>query len=306
MKHLPVISLFVLLLFLAACKQDVQENSNPERIQIVCTTGMLGDALQNIVTDGAFVYTIMGPGTDPHLYKPTRRDIAKLQAADIIVANGLHLEGKMEEILQKMQGEKLVLFAASGVSKSDLLFPDKGRNIPDPHIWFDVELWRQGLKGIAEKIKASSFAAVLDSAAASAYDSTLQDLDQKVRAQINQIPASRRVLVTAHDAFSYFGKRYGVRIASLQGISTLSGYGLRDIQDLTDLIIERQIPAVFVESSIPKRSIQAVIEGCSARGFPVKLGGTLYSDALGPAGSGAETYTGMVATNAATIATALK
>lgn len=272
-------------------------------IRIVCTTGMIGDAVRNMTDSSCTVDVLMGPGTDPHLFKPTKTSLDLLSDADIIIANGLHLEGKMQDILEKLGRSKRVYFLAEGISSDRLILADSASGIYDPHIWFDVSLWYQALTQFQAEFKESE---IIDQQYSQSFLQALHELDNWVKAEVEGIPLEKRVLITAHDAFSYFGRAYNVEVIGLQGISTVSEYGLRDISNLVSLIVEREIPAVFVESSISSRSIQAVIEGCQKKGFQTDLGGTLYSDALGPKGSNAETYVEMVKHNISTIKEGLK
>jgi manganese/zinc/iron transport system substrate-binding protein len=255
----------------------------------------------------------MGPGVDPHYYKATQGDLRHLTNADLIFYNGLFLEGKMEDIFKKMSRNKTVVAVAHTLSEGlhesvgRLRRPPEFKGHFDPHIWFDVGLWSLTIAVVdstlsaAEPANADSF-----HARAARYAQQLDELDAWVQAQVNTIPVPRRVLITAHDAFGYFGKAYGLEVLGLQGISTVAEYGVNDVRRLVAMISERKIPAIFVESSVPERSINAVREGCLARGHEVVIGGTLYSDAMGAAGSGADTYVGMVRTNVATIAGALR
>jgi len=296
MRWLAIILIGILL----GCSQEEERNDN---IRIVCTTGMIGDAVRNMTDSSCTVNVLMGPGTDPHLFKPTKSSLDLLSDADIIIANGLHLEGKMQDILEKLKRTKTVYFLADGLNNDDLLLSDSSSKIFDPHIWFDVALWNKALSAFKSEFQDGD---ILKLPRANEYLNALSDLDNWVGEEVNSIPESKRVLITAHDAFSYFGRAYGLEVIGLQGISTVSEYGLRDISNLVNTIVDRQIPAVFIESSISPRSIQAVVEGCQKKGFQTKLGGTLYSDALGPKNSNAETYIEMVQHNVTTLKTALK
>jgi len=296
MKWLSIL----LLVLLFACSNQV---STDRQTQIVCTTGMIGDAVRNMTDSSCTVNVLMGPGTDPHLFKPTKSSLDLLSDADIIIANGLHLEGKMQDILEKLARTKRVYFLAEGIPMDKRILSDSSSTTYDPHIWFDVALWKDALTKFQSDFESDG---IISSQASSAYLKSLDELDKWARQQVEQIPTERRVLITAHDAFSYFGRAYDVEVIGLQGISTVSEYGLRDISNLVSTIVNRQIPAVFIESSISPRSIQAVVEGCEQNGFETRLGGTLYSDALGPKGSNAETYIDMVEHNISTIKEGLK
>lgn len=275
------------------------------KLRVVCTTGMIGDMLQHLGGDRVEVSTLMGPGVDPHYYKASQGDIALLGQADMIVYNGLFLEGKMQDIFNKMARKKKVVAVAEGLPKERLRQVGEGEY--DPHIWFDVSLWMLALDNALKGLEAADpqgAAAYRDNAAA--YRARLSELHAWVKAQVGEVPQARRVLVTAHDAFGYFGQAYGIEVVGLQGISTVAEYGVNDVSNLVELIVSRRIRAIFVESSVSERSIHAVQQGCLARGFEVAIGGTLYSDAMGEKGSGADNYVGMVKSNVNTVVAALK
>lgn len=289
------------LFMLLACSGEQKQGSAK---LIVCTTGILGDAVTKM-TAGCEVHTLMGPGTDPHLFKPTKESLDLLQRADVIVANGLHLEGRMQDILEKLRRQKPVLFAAEGMDKNDLRFEDALGKVPDPHVWFDVALWRKALghlDGQLQVVASECHAAERSEA----YLANLDTLHRWVDAEVAKIPKAQRVLITAHDAFSYFGAAYDVEVVALQGISTAAEYGVRDVTNMIQFITEREIKAIFEESSIAPRSVEALIAGCAQRGFEVQRGGTLYSDALGGTDSGADHYIGMVRHNVMTLQKALQ
>ncbi len=274
----------------------------PDEVKIVCTTGMIGDALANVVDTTVQVVSLMGPGTDPHLFKPTKSSLDHLSSADIIVANGLHLEGRMQDILEKIGRTKPVIFLGEGIEERHLLYGDDAEQIPDPHLWFDLKLWVKGLDYVVESLQKES----ISTPGYDDYKNELVNLDRWVDEEISSVSEESRVLLTAHDAFAYFGQAYGIEVIGLQGISTVAEYGIRDVTNMVDLIEARGIKAVFVESSISSRSIEAVVAGAQKRNIDVSIGGTLYSDALGPRGSGAETYIGMVQHNVKTIVNALR
>ena len=295
--------LLLCLIICAACTSTPEEGS--KKLKIVCTTGIIGDAVSEITNDSCIVISLMGPGTDPHLFKPTKESLDHLASADIIISNGLHLEGRMQEVLHNMERSKKVIFLGEALSKDQLLYGDESKKIPDPHIWFDVSLWNTAIAYLgAELIRVAP--ECTNEETITAYKTQLADLNNWVEAEMNSIPQPQRVLITAHDAFSYFGRAYDTEVIGLQGISTMAEYGIRDVTNLVDLVISRNIKAVFVETSISSRSIEAVIAGCRDRGFDVQEGGTLYSDALGGKESGADTYIGMVKANVTTIKNALQ
>ncbi|HET9053866.1 MAG TPA: zinc ABC transporter substrate-binding protein [Cyclobacteriaceae bacterium] len=299
-------TIILFTLFLAACSGKKEIPAGEGKIKIVTTTGMIKDAVERVVGDQAEVTALMGPGVDPHLYKATQGDLEKLTSADIIFYNGLHLEGKMGEVFEKLGRLKPVIAVTKDIPESRLrTIP--GFNVHDPHIWFDVSLWQEAVKSI------TGFMVEFDSASAqqyrqhsAAYRHQLDSLHHAVKQQLQQIPQEQRVLITAHDAFGYFGDAYGIEVRGLQGISTVSEFGLKDVTDLVNFIIARKIKAIFVETSVSQKSINAVVEGCNQKGWHVKIGGSLYSDAMGAAGTPEGNYAGMVNANVNTIVTALK
>lgn len=292
----------------AGCKPEERGGRrSTDRIKIVATTGMIADAAVNIAGDHADVVAIMGPGVDPHLYKATHGDLERLTGADIIFYNGLRLEGKMGEVFAKLSRIKPVIALGEGIPKEQLRSMQGYASTYDPHIWFDVKLWQQAVAGISE------FLQEYDSAHRDEYKQNAQiylrrldSLHQAVASSIEQIPAMQRVLITAHDAFGYFGDAYGIEVRGLQGISTVSEFGLRDVTELVDFIIERKVKAIFVESSVSPKSIEAVVEGCRKRGWNVRIGGNLFSDAMGAAGTPEGNYIGMFNANVRTIVESLK
>lgn len=265
---------------------------------------MIGDGVRAMVdTSVVEVSSLMGPGTDPHLFKPTKNTLDLLSSADIVVANGLHLEGRMQDILEKLARQKEVILVGEGVSESELIHPEKKADYPDPHIWFDLALWKHGMEHVSRELEEFG---VLEKEASLAYFEFLDSLDVWIKSELSEIPSERRVLITAHDAFSYFGRAYDIEVIGLQGISTVAEYGIRDVQALVRFIIEREVRAVFVESSISSRSMEAVVSGVKKAGGEVRIGGTLYSDAPGTEASGASDFKGMIEHNVRTIKEALK
>lgn len=298
---------FIILFAAAGCKENDEKLDDNGLLHIVCTTGMIGDALTQIAGDKAQVIALMGPGVDPHLYKATQGDLKKLTDADIIFYNGLHLEGKMGDIFQKLSRTKHVVALAETVPSERLLRPEGSPGAHDPHIWFDVSLWAEAVRRAGmELARADSANQAFYLQNTEAYLSELDSLHQWTAAQISAIPRESRVLITAHDAFGYFGRAYDIEVRGLQGISTASEYGLRDISNLVSFLTARKIKAVFVESSVPAKSLEAVVEGCSRRGHEIAIGGSLYSDAMGQAGSPEGRYIGMVRANVNAIVGALK
>ena len=299
--------LILLLLFLTFSCTIEQKPKDTDRLSIVTTTGMIKDAVSNVVKDSADVVALMGPGVDPHLYKATQGDLQKLTNADIIFYNGLHLEGKMGEVLEKLSRIKPVVAVADGIDQKLLRSAPEFQSSQDPHIWFNVKLWKEAVSKINKEL--GSFRATSKTYYDSNTRSYLAELDTLhgwVSKTINEIPEEKRVLITAHDAFGYFGDAYGMEVHGLQGISTLSEYGLRDVANLVNFIVDKQIKAVFVETSVSEKAINAVVEGCKEKGFAVSIGGNLFSDAMGEENTVEGTYVGMVQSNVNTIVNALK
>ncbi len=271
---------------------------------VVATTGMLADMSRALLPDEFQVEGLMGPGVDPHLYKARQRDLALFRQAELIVYNGLHLEGKLSEILSSMEGRTVA--AAETLPKDSLLFDHETGTVPDPHVWHDVVLWRQVCDSLAEVFKKRFPESEGEiSRRHNAYSAALDSLHSEMLRTLSVIKEQNRILVTAHDAFSYFGRRYSIEIHALQGISTVAEFGLKDVTELVDFITARKVPSIFVESSISPRSIESVIAGCADRGHRVAMGGVLYSDALGGTGSGADSYAGMLRANASVISQGL-
>lgn len=296
---------FIALLSILSCGPKDKQPS--DKLTIVCTTNILGDLVEQLVGDQAEVVSLMGAGVDPHLYKATQGDLVQLNRADVIVYNGLHLEGKMTDIFEKLAKRKQVLVAAGGIPESKLINNSDFQGAYDPHLWFDIEMWSKVTEHLSKELMAIE---KIDSQQlkqkTTSYLNELKTLHQWVEESISTIPQNQRVLITAHDAFAYFGRAYGIEVRGLQGISTVSEYGLRDVSDLVKFITNRKIKAVFVESSVSARSIEAVVKGCESRGHNVRIGGTLYSDAMGEKGSEAGTYVGMVKHNVNTIVESLR
>jgi len=297
---------------MTGCSESSSASTAPEGrrngpIRVLATTGMIADVAARISGEHAKVTALMGPGVDPHLYKASEGDVRSLESADLILYNGLNLEGKMQDIFARLAKSRAVLAVADAVPESKRRRPPEFLGHFDPHVWFDVSLWALTIGAIARELEK------LDPAHADDYrrnsqalEKELLDLDREVETRIAEIPASNRVLVTAHDAFGYFGRRYGMEVVGLQGISTVSEAGLQDVERLVELIVSRKIKAIFVESSVSPRSIEAVRKACESRGHHVVIGGQLFSDAMGPAGTPEGTYPGMVRQNVKTIVEALR
>lgn len=296
----------VLALLISACATETNSNTSG-KLKVVTTTGMIGDIVKNVGGDYVEVISLMGPGVDPHLYKASEGDVTRLQSANLIFYNGLHLEAQMGEVIEKMNEFGIKTVAVTNLIDRSLLnasptYPDQF----DPHVWFDVSLWMKAVEQVRETLVEIDPTHKSEyEANAEAYLNQLSELHQYVLTQAQTIPAEKRVLITAHDAFNYFGEAYGFEVRGLQGISTEAQAGTADVQELVNFIIERQIPAIFVESSVPQRNIEAVQAAVQDQGFNVMIGGSLFSDAMGTAGTPEGTYIGMVTHNIDTIVNAL-
>lgn len=303
-----VIFVFISLLFFGACNSQGSKNKDNKKISIVTTTTMITDMMKIIGGDKVEVIGLMGPGVDPHLYKASEGDVSRLATADIIYFNGLHLEGKLEDVLEKIEHKGIPVVAVSEViSKERLIGSSEYTSNYDPHIWFNINLWQEAA-GHAAKELAKEFPEHADEFMDNVkeYDQKLEKLKASIKSQIDQLPQKQRILVTAHDAFNYFGQQYGFEVVGLQGISTNSEAGVKDVQNLSDLIYKRKIKAIFIESSVSRRNIKALQEAVQAKGFDVEIGGELYSDALGSPGTEEGTYIGMYRHNVKTIVNALR
>jgi manganese/zinc/iron transport system substrate-binding protein len=250
---------------------------------------------------------LMGPGVDPHLYKASQGDVSALQEADVVFYNGLFLEGKMEDILEKVGEQKPAVRVTEGIPEGMLLKSVDYEGQSDPHVWFDVTMWRYAVDPVVRQLsEMDPEGARYYERRGEAYERELDELHRYVEERISSIPEEQRVLVTAHDAFRYFGRRYGMEVRGLQGISTEAEAGAGDVRELADYLAENEIRAIFVESSVPRRNVEAVQAAARDRGHDLEIGGQLYSDAGGDAGTEGETYVGMVRENADTIAEALR
>ncbi|AIM39114.1 manganese transporter [Sphingobacterium sp. ML3W] len=303
-NHLHSLIVLTVVLLLFSCGES-KKTATGEKPYIVTTTGMIADVVENIAGDSALVEAIMHPGVDPHLYKASQGDLKKIMDADYIFYNGLHLEGKMGEILEKQTNVKPVIALGDSIVRGKII--SVSENTYDPHIWFNVALWKEAAEvALRSLIKLNPQSTAYYQKNADKYLKELDSLDSWVKTEIASIPEKRRVLITAHDAFNYLGKAYGIDVRGLQGISTMSEIGLRDVTDLVNFIIKNDIPAVFVESSVSDKSLKAVVEGVNNKGKKISIGGNLFSDAMGKKGTPEGTYIGMVKHNVTTIVTALK
>lgn len=275
-------------------------------LKVVATTGMIADAARQVGGEAVTVRALMGPGVDPHAYRQTRTDIVAMTRADLVMWHGLYLEAQMEEFFHDLERKRAVVAVAEGLPKELLRGHDDYADKFDPHVWMTPAMWKLVVVEVQNALtNARPEAADLFAANATAH---LADLDRLIAygdETLAQVPESNRVLLTAHDAFGYFGRDYGFEVLGIQGISTQSEAGLNRIGTLVDMLVNRGIKAVFVESSVSDRSIRALIEGAAARGHEVSIGGELFSDAMGSEGTYEGTYLGMLDHNITTIANAL-
>ncbi len=301
-----LILLFILTVTIFSCKKEVK--SEHQKLNVVTTTSMITDLIKNIGGDLIEVNGLMGSGVDPHLYKASEGDVTKLINADAIFYNGLHLEGKLVEVFEKMEHQDIkTIPVGESLDKSILIGSDYFASNYDPHIWFSVENWKNITAYVIKTLKE------IDPKNAEAFEtngkkyiSQLNTLENKLETIIATLPKEKRVLVTAHDAFSYFGQAYGFNVVGLQGLSTATEAGVQDVQKLANFIIEKEVKAIFVETSVPKRTIEALQAAVKSKNHEVTIGGTLFSDALGNPETKEGTYIGMFEYNVNTIVNALK
>lgn len=323
MRAIPyILATFLLLSAIAGCgdTSNSAHNDGPDKswvghevrypMRVVCTTGQVADLLRNVGGEHVEVEALMGPSVDPHQYKATLGDSRKLAEADVVFYNGMHLEGRMSDVLESMADRKPVFAVTRAIM---IQAPQRLRKPPefeggyDPHVWFDAELWSLTAGYVADKLSEldpqhqSDFRKMAD-----AYVAELEALDEECRESLAVIPRQQRVLVTAHDAFGYFGDAYDIEVHGLQGISTADEADVATKQKLVDLLVERKIKAVFVESSVPHQNVENLIDLCERRGHKLVRGGELFSDAMGPEGTPEATYVGMMRYNVKTIVEALK
>lgn len=294
----------------ATTASDPGKKTEPSALKVVCTTSQVADMVRAIGGPHVAIRTLMGPGVDPHSYRTAPEDNQLLQSADIIFYNGLHLEGKMDEVLHSLNARKATLSFGDILEKNaakKLRHPPEFETGTDPHVWFDAELWSVCVPGVVEKLSAALPAKKDEfTKAGEKYKEELLAIHKECKEQLAAIPKEQRVMITAHDAFGYFGAAYEIEVRGLQGISTTDEITLNSTKSLIDLLVSRKIKAVFVESSVSTKTLDNVIKGCAERGHTITIGGELYSDAMGAEGSGAETYVGMMRANLKTITHALK
>ncbi len=298
-------NILYLLISLAiiSCKNASEESG---KLKVVTTTSMLTDLVKNIGGDLIEVNGLMGAGVDPHLYKASEGDVNKLFQADIIFYNGLHLEGKLVDVFEKMAKTKLTVSLGGSLDKNELIGSEYFVSNYDPHVWFNIQFFKQFGDRVAETLAANDpVNAKKYQENTALYQDKLDALEIEVKAIIATLPKEKRILVTAHDAFNYFGKAYGFNVVGLQGLSTATEAGVQDVRRLSQFIIDNKVKAVFIESSVPRRTIEALQEAVLSKNHDVGIGGSLYSDALGNAGTIEGTYVGMFRANVKTIVEAL-
>ncbi|MCT4608323.1 MAG: zinc ABC transporter substrate-binding protein [Pelagimonas sp.] len=275
-------------------------------LNVVATTGMIADAARAIAGDQATITALMGPGVDPHAYRQTRSDIVAMTRADLVLWNGLFLEAQLEEFMHKLEKRGTVFAVAEATPKDLLRSHDDYEGRSDPHLWMSPELWQHAVMGVRDAlISVRPEAKDIFTANADAYLSELTALETYARDVLETVPQEARVIISAHDAFGYFGRDYGFEVMGIQGLSTASEAGLQRIGGMVDLLVDRKISAVFVESSVSDRNVRALIEGAAAKGHTVSIGGELFSDAMGEPGTYEGTYVGMLDHNATVISRAL-
>lgn len=298
-----LIPLFASVLLLACT--PTQEGSADGKIKVVCTTSIMTDWVSNVASENMEVIPLLKVGIDPHVYKPSKKDLDLLREADVIIYHGLHLEGKIIEVLEHME-DKLIIDAAKNFP-NELIIRDP--NFPastDPHAWFDKKLAQNSLKTIVGELlqnypdEVAGIQLKMDG-----YFSAMDSVAIEVNTTVEAIPEQQRLVITTHDALSYFARDYGLRVKTLQGASTVSEFGLREITDLVDFIVEQKVPAIFLENIISPQAMESVQRGCSSKGFDVKIGPELLSDSLGSE-EDQNTYFKMLIFNAKTIAEYLK
>ena len=297
--------ILVFLISIFSCKKEAKKNG---KLQVVTTTTMITDLVKNLGGNKIDVQGLMGAGVDPHLYKASEGDVSKLFNADVIVYNGLHLEGKLEDVFEKMRQQNRKTIAVSdAIDKNTLIGSEYFASNYDPHIWFDITNWEIITQYITDKF------CELDADNSETYKTNganylkkLASLKIVITEEVNSLPLEKRILVTAHDAFNYFGKEFQFNVVGLQGLSTATEAGVKDVQRLASFIEEKNVNAIFVESSVPKRTVEALQEAVRAKGKEVVIGGTLYSDALGSTGTTEATYIGMYKHNVKIIVSSLK
>lgn len=294
-------ALIVIALFQSCESGPINKDASSEKIKIVCTTSILTDWVLNIATEDIAVYSLLNKGIDPHVYKPSKKDLDLLRSADIIIYHGLHLEGKIIDVLEKMKGP-LVIDASKNFPKSAIITDPSFPASQDPHYWFDVELVKNGLATIKKDISINYPGLEAEMKGnLQLYLGKIDSVTTEVQKTINTIGPDQRVVITTHDALSYFARAFGLTVNTLQGASTVSEFGLREITDLVNFICDRKVKAIFLENIVSPQAMESVQRGCQEKGWDVALGPELLSDSLGQK-QDQDTYLEMLLFNARTIA----
>lgn len=297
-----------------AADKNASDDPQAGKLRVVATTGPVGDLIRRVGGDQLSVEVLMGPGIDPHLYRAVPSDLKKLDAADIIVYNGLHLEGRLAEVLEKLSkrktgaGKGVIAVTHSLLESKDtrLISPEDYEALHDPHVWHDVSLWSSCVAHVAGRLaEIDPPHADAYQANATAFQAELSELHNWCIEELADVPVENRMMVTAHDAFAYFSKAYGLESVGLKGISTEDEVDLGQMTDVAAMLVERKVPCVFIESAVSPRIVEALVEACETKGHTVTIGGELYADALGPVDSGADEYVGMIRANVSTIRSGL-
>lgn len=316
-KNLLTVLMASMLSLLSSCKNNTssklekpseQNIIKKKTLKVVCTTTMITDLVKTIGKDHIKTTGIMGVGVDPHLYKPTENDVSRFLNADIIFYNGIHLEGKLESLFEQLSRKKKpVVEISRALSGSNLISSKEFQGNYDPHMWFDIKNWIKCTKLIADELSLADPANKIKyQKNASAYITQLNKLKNDLTDKIQELPKSKRILVTAHDAFGYFSREFDFKVVGLQGLSTITEAGVKDVQRTAKFIISNKIKAIFVESSVPKQTVEALVASVKSKGHDLKIGGTLYSDALGAVDTPQGSYIGMYRYNVNTIVNALR
>lgn len=308
-RYFLAVVLLTLSVGLVGCAPSYKPGTEPQGLQVVATTGPVGDAVKQVLGEYGTVEVLMGPGDDPHSYREQPSDIRRLDKADVVFYNGMHLEGRMADTLENLGKSRPAFAVTAGLEESEdkrLRYPSDFEGYPDPHVWHDASLWQECVNEIAKQLAEVDPAHAKDYLAnAEAYNQQLQELHAYCVTQISTIPKEQRILVTAHDAFGYFAKAYDIEAVGLKGVSTDDEVDLGRMEEVVKLVIDRNVTAVFVESVVAPRIVEAIVEPCQAQGHAVHIGGELYADALGKKDSGADNYVGMIKANVQTIVNGL-
>ena len=299
-----ILIILTLIFISTSCKEVAKDDG---RLQVVTTTNILADLALEIGGDRISLQSLMGAGVDPHLYKASEGDVSKLHNADIIFYSGLHLEGKLVDIFERMSSTKNTVSLGDKLPKDQLISSENFGGNYDPHVWFNIQFYKKFAHIMTEELSVADHRnAEFYAANNEKYQKKLDSLEMELKSTVNSLPKEKRILVTAHDAFNYFGNAFDFQVVGLQGISTATEAGVKDVQKMSKFIIDNEVKAIFIESSVPRRTIEALQEAVISKNHDVKIGGSLFSDALGNPGTEEGTYIGMFKYNVNTIVNALK